>query len=66
ATDFASYPTLVAAIRARVPPDSLDLTGTDYPRELFDDVGHLNAAGRQRLTAQIVGWLASRKELGSP
>lgn len=58
ATGFAEYPALVAAIRARVPAGSLDLTGEPYPRELFDDVGHLGEAGRQRLTARIVDWLA--------
>lgn len=58
ATGFAEYPALVAAIRARVPAGSLDLTGEAYPRALFDDVGHLNEAGRRQLTARIVDWLA--------
>jgi hypothetical protein len=66
ATRFAAYPALVAAMRDRVPPGSLDLTAAGYPAELFDDVGHLDEAGRRRLTAQLVDWLGSAKELGSP
>jgi hypothetical protein len=58
ATGFAEYPALVAAIRDRIPAGSLDLTGDDYPRDQFDDVGHLDEAGRRRLTARIVDWLA--------
>jgi hypothetical protein len=66
ASQFDSYPALVAAIRARLPPDSLDLTGAGYAADLFDDVGHLNARGRQRLTAQLVGWLGPATQAGSP
>ena len=59
ATTFEAYPMLVSAIRARLPPGSLDLTGAGYAKNLFDDVGHLNEAGRLRLTSQIVEWLNS-------
>jgi hypothetical protein len=63
ASRFAEYPSLVSAIRDRIPPGSLDLTAAGYPKELFDDVGHLNEAGRRRLTAQIVEWLAAASDL---
>jgi hypothetical protein len=66
ASDFAGYPALVAAIRDRLPPGSLDLSGAGYPKDLFDDVGHLNDSGRRSLTAQIVGWLDPASPLGSP
>jgi hypothetical protein len=66
ATKFDEYPALVATIRARVPPGSLDLTGGEYPPELFDDIGHFNERGRRLVTAQIVAWLDSSKELRSP
>lgn len=64
ATGFAEYPALVAAIRDRLPAGSLDLTADGYPGELFDDVGHLDEAGRRRLTARIVDWLA--RDLEAP
>jgi hypothetical protein len=65
ASTFEAYPALVAAIRARAPPGSLDLTGGQYSGELFDDIGHFNERGRRRLTAEIVEWLGSTKELRS-
>jgi hypothetical protein len=64
ATGFAEYPALVAAIRDRLPAGSLDLSVAGYPKDLFDDVGHLDEAGRRRLTAQIVDWLA--RDLEAP
>jgi hypothetical protein len=64
ATGFAAYPALVAAIRDRLPAGSLDLSGDGYPSDQFDDVGHLNEAGRRRLTARIVDWLA--RDLEAP
>jgi hypothetical protein len=66
ASNFDTYPALVAAIRARVPPGSLDLTRGEYPKELFDDIGHFNERGRRLLTAQIVEWLASTEQRRSP
>ena len=62
ATGFAEYPALVAAIRDGLPAGSLDLSSAGYPQDLFDDVGHLNEAGRRRLTAQIVDGLARALE----
>lgn len=64
ATGSAEYPSLVAAIRDRLPAGSLDLTADGYSKDLFDDVGHLDEAGRRRLTARITDWLA--RQIGAP
>lgn len=59
------YDDLLAAIRARVPPGSLDLSrATDkFPDELFYDVGHPNKAGRVVFTRELAAWLKTQREL---
>ena len=59
------YEDLLAAIRAHVPPQSLDLTRAtgQFPDELFYDVGHPNKAGRAVFTRALAAWLKTQPEL---
>jgi hypothetical protein len=54
-----TYAPLMAALRSKLPADRLDLADA-YPYGVFKDVGHLNALGRQQLTAQLAAWLKTR------
>jgi hypothetical protein len=60
---MAAYDAITAAIRAKVPPDSLDLTHdrARFTDDMFYDVGHSNRAGRVALTEAVIPWL--RQEL---
>lgn len=59
---FTSFYSLYDAMRARLPADTLDLT-MSFPVSAFRDVGHVNAVGRQKLTAEIIAWLATKREI---
>ncbi len=63
---IAEYDALTAAIRAKAPPDSLDLThdAGRFTDDLFYDVGHTNRAGRTVLTRAVIPWL--QQELVRP
>jgi hypothetical protein len=56
---LTSFPSLIAAVRSKAPPGSLDLTER-FPYTVFKDVGHVNAAGRKQVTAEIAAWLQAR------
>ena len=57
---------LMAAIRAKVAPDhTLDLADA-YPADLFYDTGHVNAAGRLRLSEDITSWLRTKNPFLAP
>ena len=55
----AEYDAVTAAMRARAPADSLDLThdAGRFTDDLFYDVGHSNKAGRVVLTQAVIPWL---------
>lgn len=59
------YEQLLAAIRAHVPRQSLDLSraADKFPDELFYDVGHPNKAGRVVFTQELAAWLKTQPEL---
>lgn len=56
---IAEYDEVTAAIRAKAPPQSLDLTHAPdrFTDDLFYDVGHSNKAGRVVLTQAVIPWL---------
>jgi hypothetical protein len=56
------YRPVMDAIRAQLPPGTLDLADA-YPDECFKDIGHLNGAGRARLSADVLAWLQTKKDL---
>ena len=60
-----NYGPLASALRAAVPPGSLDLSDRpgQFTDDMFYDVGHSNAAGRVALTAAIIPWM-QQQELG--
>lgn len=59
-------PPLIDAMRAALPPENtLDLAQSFGP-ELFYDMGHVNGAGRERLTREVSAWLAQKKEFQKP
>lgn len=59
-------PPLIDAMRAALPPENtLDLAQAFGP-ELFYDMGHVNASGRERLTREVSTWLAQKKEFHKP
>jgi len=60
---MAEYDALTAAIRAKAPADSLDLTHAPerFTDDMFYDVGHPNRAGRAAVTQAVIPWL--RQEL---
>jgi hypothetical protein len=61
-----TYRPLMAAIRAKLPPErTLDLADA-YPADLFFDMGHVNSAGRLRLTEEVVSWLRTKQPFLTP
>jgi hypothetical protein len=61
---IAEFDALLAAIKAKTPSDTLDLSHAPerFTDDLFYDVGHTNRAGRVALTAAVIPWL--RQQLG--
>jgi hypothetical protein len=57
---LVTYRALMAAIRAHLPPDTLDLSD-EFPADVFHDMGHVNERGRARLSAAIGSWLQTKE-----
>jgi hypothetical protein len=55
----ADYDAVIAAIRAKSPPGTLDFTHAPdrFTDDLFYDVGHSNKAGRAVLSQAVLPWL---------
>ena len=62
-TKIATYAPLQAAVKAAVPPDRLLDLEDRLPADHFHDMGHVNEKGRDELTAAVLAWLQTRKEL---
>jgi hypothetical protein len=57
---------ILAAVKAALPPAALDETTRSYPDDMFGDIGHFNASGRAKFTAELVDWLRTKTELQAP
>jgi hypothetical protein len=57
---LATFPALVAAVRSKAPPGSLDLAER-YPYTMFADIGHVTATARKQVTAEVAAWLQTRQ-----
>ncbi len=66
ASALPQYDDILAAVKAELPPDALDLTHAAYPDDMFGDIGHFNAAGRAKFTAELSAWLHTKTELRAP
>lgn len=56
---LATFPELMRRLRDAVTVERLDVSDT-YPFTEFIDVGHLNSAGRARLTKEVASWLGPK------
>jgi hypothetical protein len=61
---LSNYPELIAALKDKLAPTSLDLVDA-YPYTSFADVGHVNAAGRKQMTDDLATWLQTKPEVTS-
>ncbi|HEU4731755.1 MAG TPA: hypothetical protein VFT22_27855 [Kofleriaceae bacterium] len=56
---LSNFHELVAAVRSKAPPGSLDLAER-YPYTMFADIGHVTATARKQITVEVAGWLAGK------